>query len=112
MSELNFSSALETIMRVVTEANQYIESQAPWSLAKAGHTARLHGVLHVLTEVLRIVSIALQPFMPSVSAAIWQQLGFEGEPQRLSDAARWPWISDSRALAAHPVLFPRMEAVG
>jgi hypothetical protein len=50
--------------------------------------------------------------MPSVSAAIWQQLGFEGVPQRLSDAARWPWISDSRALAAHPVLFPRMEAVG
>ncbi|MBI4003922.1 MAG: methionine--tRNA ligase [Candidatus Omnitrophica bacterium] len=111
LSELNFSSALETIMRLVTEANQYIESQAPWSLAKAGHTARLHGVLHVLAEVLRIVAIVLQPFMPSVSAAIWQQLGLEGVPQRLSDAARWPGISDSRALAAHPVLFPRMEAI-
>ena len=97
-------------MRVVTQANQYIESQAPWSLAKQGHTARLHSVLRVLVEVLRIVSIVLQPFMPSVSTAIWKQLGLEGGPQRLSDAARWPGIPQGLNIGTRQVLFPRLEA--
>jgi len=106
MARMEFSTALDAIMRVVTQANQYIEAVAPWKLAKARETARLHGVLHVLAEVIRIVAITLEPFMPSVAEAMWGQLGCRGE-RRLADATRWGMIPAGQAIGPHPVLFPR-----
>ena len=106
MERMEFSAALEAVMRLVTQANQYVEAVAPWKLAKERETARLHGVLHVLAEVLRIAAIALEPFMPSVTEAIWRQLGCRGE-RRLADAARWGMLAPGQTLGPHPVLFPR-----
>jgi len=113
MDHLEFSVALEAIMGVASRANQYIELSAPWKLAKQpGNERQLKQVLGVLAEVLRIVSIHMEPFMPSVARAIWQQLGLHGEPARLSDA-RWSTTVENRSIAKdHPVLFPRMETVG
>jgi len=111
MKHIEFSSALAAIMGVVSQANRYVESAAPWKLSKdPGMTARLHTVLNELAEVARIVSISLEPFMPSVAEAIWQQMGFGQSPRRLSDAARWSGIPSGQAIAAHPVLFPRAKA--
>ena len=113
MDHLEFSVALEAIMGVASRANQYIELSAPWRLAKQPDGEQhLKQVLGVLAEVLRILSIHVEPFMPSVARAIWQQLGLHGEPARLSDA-RWSTQAENRSIAkGHPVLFPRMEAVG
>lgn len=92
-------------MRVVTQANQYIETAAPWKLAKAQETARLQGVLRVLAEVIRITAILLSPFMPSVADAVWRQLGCRDE-RRWADAARWGGLAPGQAIGPHPVLFP------
>ncbi|MBI3331030.1 MAG: methionine--tRNA ligase [Candidatus Omnitrophica bacterium] len=105
MATVEFSSALEAIMRVVTQANQYIETAAPWKLAKAQETARLQGVLRVLAEVIRITAILLSPFMPSVADAVWRQLGCRDE-RRWADAARWGGLAPGQAIGPHPVLFP------
>jgi len=111
MSHLEFSTALEAILHVVSEANRYIEVVAPWKLAKqTEHAARLQAVLSVLAEVIRIVAITLEPFMPSVADAMWQQLGCGQTPRRLSDASRWGVLSAGQVIGAHPVLFPRMDA--
>jgi len=110
MARLDFSIALDAIMSVVSQANRYIESQAPWQLAKTSHTTRLHTVLNVLAEVLRIVAVGLEPFMPSVATAIWEQLGLEGAPQQLCDVARWPGIPPGQNIGTRQVLFPRTEA--
>jgi methionyl-tRNA synthetase len=111
MSRLEFSAALEAVMSVATRANQYIETAAPWKLAKQPDgTPRLHAVLRVLAEVIRILSIVSEPFMPSVSAAIWAQLGCGNRPRRLADAAVWQGLLDGQPLGPHPVLFPRSPA--
>ncbi len=108
MGRLEFSGALEAIMRVVSKANQYIETVTPWQLAKRpDEAARLRGVLWTLAEVLRIIAILLDPFMPSVADAIWQQLGCGEMPRRLDDAARWPGLPPGQRLGPHPVLFPK-----
>ena len=108
MARAEFSTALEAILGVVTQANRYIEVAAPWKLAKeTDGTVRLHAVLHVLAEVIRIVSITLEPFMPSVAATIWQQLGCGSRPRRLRDAAQWPGFPAGQVIGPHPVLFPR-----
>ncbi len=108
MSRCEFSKALETVMQVISEANRYIEVKMPWKLAKED-PKRLETVLHVLAEVLRIVAIVLEPFMPSVASAIWEQLGCAEHPRRLQDAARWPWLTANQPIGAHPILFPRSD---
>ncbi len=111
MSRLEFSAALDALMQVVSQANRYIEVVAPWKLAKQPDLApRLHAVLRVLAEVIRIVSITLEPFLPSVAAEIWRQLGCGETPRRLQDAAVWNQLTSHRAIGPHPVLFPRMDA--
>ena len=109
---VEFSAALEAVMRVVAQANRYIEPQAPWNLAKQTHQARLHSVLNGLAEIIRIVAIALEPFTPSVAHAMWQQLGCGTTPRRFDDAARWPGIPPGQHIGTRQVLFPRMEVVG
>ncbi|MBI3320926.1 MAG: methionine--tRNA ligase [Candidatus Omnitrophica bacterium] len=111
MSRLEFSAALEAIMGVVTCANRYIEHVAPWQLAKHPEDRpRLEMTLHVVAEVLRIVSIVLEPFMPAVAEAMWQQLGLGQQPRRLQDAGQWRGIGAGSTIGAHPVLFPRLES--
>ena len=112
MDRLEFSVALEAIMRVVSGANQYIEQVAPWKLAKQPEGAkRLAIVLNVLAEVIRIVAITLEPFTPAVASAIWQQLGCGSAPRRMQDAAVWAQLPVGQRIGPHPVLFPRPEKV-
>jgi methionyl-tRNA synthetase len=111
MDVADFSQALEAVFQLVTHANQYIETQAPWQLAKESQPARLHAVLNLLAEVIRVVAIALEPFMPMVSQAIWEQLGMAQAPRQLADVSRWPGLVPGQPLGARRVLFPRTEAV-
>jgi methionyl-tRNA synthetase len=111
MARLEYSAALEAVMQLVTQANRYIEATAPWKLAKEeGRRTRLHTVLYMLAEVVRIVAITLSPFMPAVSSAIWQQLGCGAAPRRLRDASQWGLIDAGQPIGAHPVLFPKTES--
>ena len=108
MDRLAFSDALSAIMEVVSHANRYIEAVRPWQLAKQPDQApRLRGVLWTLAEVIRILSLLLEPFMPAVAGAMWQQLGCGERPRRLEDARVWPGLPAGQPLGPHPVLFPR-----
>ena len=64
----------QTISSVVQMGNQYIDVQAPWSLRKTD-TERMATVLWVLLESMRFVGILYQPVVPSISAALLDQLG-------------------------------------
>ena len=111
MQTLSFSDALEAIFQVVSHANRYIEAQAPWKLAKQQDEGplRLQAVLYVLAEIIRIVAIALEPFMPTVSEAIWEQLGMGRAPRQLADAAQWPGLLAGQLLGPRAVLFPKPD---
>lgn len=79
MDELAFSEALAAIWKVVSDANVYIEKQAPWSLAKKGENEQLAIVLSTLVNVLKLVADQLVPFMPETSAKILAQLNLGGD---------------------------------
>lgn len=68
-----FHKALDAIWSVISEANSYVDQQAPWSLKKTD-TVRLGTVLHTLAEVVRYVAVLTQPFMPASSGRILDQL--------------------------------------
>jgi len=52
IAEQGFHLALETIWRIVGDANRYVDEQAPWALRRTD-PARMATVLYTLAEALR-----------------------------------------------------------
>jgi methionyl-tRNA synthetase len=78
MVQMRYYQALESVMSLVRKANQYVDKQAPWKLAKdPSAKIQLNNCLYRLAETLRLAALCLQPFMPSKAAASLQQLGLE-----------------------------------
>ncbi|RMI34849.1 methionine--tRNA ligase [Nocardia stercoris] len=95
--------ALEAIWLTLGETNKYFSAQAPWALAKAGETEREGTVLYVTLEVLRIVSILVQPVMPGAAGRILDLLGQSG--RGFADIAT-P-IAGGTSLPEPEVVFPK-----
>jgi methionyl-tRNA synthetase len=59
------SQALEAIWLRVRRVNRYVEETRPWDLAKDdSHAERLDQVLYNLAEALRVLALALYPYIP------------------------------------------------
>lgn len=75
MEQLRFDEALEAVIGLTRAANGYAESQAPWTLGRAGQEERLGVVLAVMAEACRILGHLLAPFTPTASARLHAELG-------------------------------------
>ncbi len=82
LGECAFSEGLAAIWSLVGEANQFIETRAPWKLAKEGKKKELLQVIQQLLEVLKSLAILLEPFMPETAEKIARQLGVGGRIQK------------------------------
>jgi methionyl-tRNA synthetase len=108
-------AALVALWELVRGLNKYVDSQAPWALAKAGQTGRLNTVMYRLLECMEKVACCLWPVMPDASAAMLRQLGREAGrdvPPLLdlpAEPERWGRLRPGQKLAAASNLFPRME---
>lgn len=75
MDEYKTAKALEEIFVLLRRTNKYIDDTMPWALAKdESKKERLATVLYNLLESIRISAIALEPFMPSTSVKILDQI--------------------------------------
>ncbi len=107
--------AVEAVRALIVAANKYVVDVAPWTLAKAaaqGDTAvqeRLHTVLYVLLETLRLTSHYLAPFLPETAAAIAQQLGLPAtaSQEEWRSALRWGRLPAGHRLPPAKPLFPK-----
>ncbi|MCB2012778.1 MAG: methionine--tRNA ligase [Geminicoccaceae bacterium] len=88
--------ALESIWRVIADANRYVDSMAPWALRKTD-PERMATVLYALAETIRHLAILTQPFMPGSSEKILDLLNVErrdftalGESGRLAPGTTLP----------------------
>jgi methionyl-tRNA synthetase len=73
LNEQSFHLALEAIWRVVSDANRYVDEQAPWALRRSD-PARMRTVLFTLAETIRHLAILVQPFVPTAAAQLLDQL--------------------------------------
>jgi len=104
MVEQQFHLALETIWRVVADANRYVDEQAPWALRRTD-TGRMHTVLYVLAETLRHLGILVQPFVPDAASALLDQLAVPAQARRFADLAQA--LPPGRELPTPQGIFPR-----
>ncbi len=78
MEQQAFHRALEAIWGLVSEANVYVDEQAPWTLKKTD-PARMRTVLYVMANVIRRITLLAHPFMPTSTAKLLSFLSETGE---------------------------------
>ena len=75
MDEFKASKALDEIFVLLRRTNKYIDDTMPWALAKEETKRdRLATVLYNLIEAIRFAAIAIEPYMPSTSSKILDQI--------------------------------------
>ncbi|MBW1861510.1 MAG: methionine--tRNA ligase [Deltaproteobacteria bacterium] len=110
MTGLSFHKALAAIWNVIGKVNKYIDSMAPWVLARSDRE-RLSTVMSHIMESLKIISVLLWPFMPESSEKIQTILGLSkvGRDLRLKDIGEWEKEKTVISISKIPQLFPRIE---
>ncbi|HEY3281093.1 MAG TPA: methionine--tRNA ligase subunit beta, partial [Armatimonadota bacterium] len=110
LGDFQFMQSLQTIWRLLSEANKWFNDSAPWKAAPE----EAAGILYSTLEVVRVVSVALSPFMPVACAKLLEQLGGGalrgGEAALWSRDTAWGGLEPGTALGEATPLFPRIDA--
>ena len=95
---------------LVSEANAFVERQAPWALAKAGDAAALDATLAALARALARLAVLAGPFIPEATRTLWAALGIGGDHTAPAawDIATSPRLEGVKSHRIAP-LFPKAE---
>lgn len=97
--------ALEAVWELIAAANAFVESSAPWKLAKdPARAARLDEVLVTLVEASRLAAALSHPVIPHASGELLAQLGFAGDL-----SGTWGAVRDGHRVGEASPVFPRLE---
>ena len=109
VGRLRIFEALETVMQFVRQLNRYFNDEAPWKLAKAADgRERLGTVLYNIAEGLRIVSVLLEPAMPTKARQVRTDLGLED--YTFADLDTWGHAAPGTKIPAEAaILFPKSD---
>jgi methionyl-tRNA synthetase len=105
--KLQFSRALEEIVRIANAANAYIDEQAPWTLKKTD-PARMQTVLYVLAEAIRNLGLILQPFVPVAANRILDQVAVAADARDFIYIGAQHALQPGTALPKPEGVFPRI----
>ena len=106
MTTQQLHQVLNAIWAIVAEANRYFAGEAPWALAKTD-PQRQGTVLYVTAEVLRQVSILIQPFMPASAGKLLDLLAVPEAERCFADLGGKHRIAIGAKLPAPTAVFPR-----
>jgi methionyl-tRNA synthetase len=116
MEKFALQDAVITIWDLVNKLNKYIDTEAPWNLAKQSKedpsaTPYFHGVLYTCLEALRVISLLASPFIPGISGKIWDQLGIT---EKLEDqdwkAVSWGLLKPGTVTKTSELIYPRVDS--
>ncbi len=106
----SYHRALDQIWRLVGGVNRFIETNAPWTLARSSIEAdqkKLKLVLVHCHESLRIASLCLLPFVPTMAEKALQYLGDKEKPAM--NRAEWGKGPKKITITKGDPLYPRLE---
>jgi methionyl-tRNA synthetase len=99
-------TVLAEIWRVVGDTNRYFATEEPWTKRKTD-PARMATVLYVTAEVLRIIAILTQPFMPQSMAKLLDSLAVPPEARSFAFAESIDTTMPGRPVPPPSPVFPR-----
>ena len=109
MENIDFSYSLDAVWGLINMANKFIEQKTPWKLSKEQKLYDLKDMMYDLCEILRLVSVALTPFMPDTSNKIAGQLGLENIEKKNFNDLEWGLLKPGTKINKGAPLFPRIE---
>lgn len=76
LEKVRIRDALRSILTISRHGNQYIQVNEPWKRIKGGEADRQRAgtVTGLAVNIAALLSVMLQPYMPTVSATIQAQL--------------------------------------
>ena len=99
---MRVNEAIEIILQFVRSINKYIETKAPWKLAK--EEPKIAGkVLFTAAEALRVSAILLSPIMPNRTQTVLETLG------ATESGLDWGGLTSGIEIKLHDPLFPRIN---
>jgi methionyl-tRNA synthetase len=117
-NSLAFHQSCEVCLALVRAGNKFIDEQAPWSLYKQGQLETVNHVLYTVLESVRLAAYLLSPVIPSLSQAIYNQLGFDqtnfNDPMIAdylppSVHAQWGGLPSGQSFRESQPIFQRLE---
>jgi methionyl-tRNA synthetase len=110
MDTMHLSQALETVFRMVSELNRYIDLTTPWVLARdEAERDKLSSVMYYLCEGIRIVAVMLSPFLSGTSEKIFEQLGTVDEYRTWNSIESFGIGKAGSEVVPSDALFPRLD---
>jgi methionyl-tRNA synthetase len=103
------SKAMDVIWKTVAEANRYFAGQEPWALKKTD-PARMDTVLYVTAEVLRMIGILVQPYVPASAAKLLDLLAVDDNARSFENLGSR--LVSGTLLPAPAPTFPRFVEEG
>ena len=102
-------AGLMTIWSFISRLNQYVDETAPFKLAKdEAQSERLGEVLYNLAEGCRLLAVWLQPYLPTTSQRIMEQLSLPTDPVNIAEED-WGGLNADHKINAPEALFPRRD---
>jgi methionyl-tRNA synthetase len=109
--DYDFSGGLGAVWKLAAELNRFLQTHAPWALAKDPAAADRHAaVLRGAAEALLQIAAMASPAMPGACAEIASRLG-AAIPDDLS-AFRWGMLPTQALIVKRGPLFPRVDKKG
>ncbi len=103
MEEISFHKAIEEVLNFVAFLNKYVDSKAPWELAKRGNPA-LAKVLYALHDGLFLTAYFLYPFMPNKMVEVFSNFGVNVLPFKIQ-----PYSYRRYVIKEKIILFPKKQ---
>jgi len=112
LQDLAFNKALGTIWELVSALNKFIDTMAPWNLAKdPSKRDRLGSVLYVVLDGIRALSLMLYPFMPNTAIEMRRQLNTKREIYKstFEELCKVRVLESGQKIGEVKQLFPRID---
>ncbi len=111
MREAEPNRALESTWGVLRAIDGYLQERQPWARIKEGETGRrqVEEILSVALEGLRVTSLLIEPFMPTIAGRLRAQLGLRDTALDLDAAAAWGAFPAGTTIGMTEPLFPRVD---
>ncbi|MEN3028786.1 MAG: methionine--tRNA ligase [Aquificaceae bacterium] len=101
IKRVDFYNALEAVLRLSSYLNKYVDSKAPWNLAKTDEPA-LKRVLYALSDGICLLANLLEPFMPNKMSEVYRAMGVEPQKGELK-----PYSVSGYSIREKVLLFPK-----
>lgn len=107
IADYRFKEAVDSVMHLAAYGNTIFQQSEPWKYSKTDPT-RCQNDLYQCLQLLKAISILIEPVTPTVAERVWEQLGLEGDIHLSNVEECLKPLSPGSALPKPKVLFTKI----